>query len=92
MKSIIENILSGVILIDGETHLITDVNPVAEEMIGLPRAQIVGKICHEFVCPAEKGNCPISDLGETVNRSERVLIDKEGTKIGSVENLLRILF
>ena len=90
MKSIIENILSGVILIDGETHLITDVNPVAEEMIGLPRAQIVGKICHEFVCPAEKGNCPISDLGETVNRSERVLIDKEGTKIPILKSVASV--
>ena len=43
MKSIIENILSGVILIDGETHLITDVNPVAEEMIGLPGPRLSAK-------------------------------------------------
>jgi PAS domain S-box-containing protein len=81
MESIIENILSGVILIDEETHLITDINPVAEEMIGLPKEKIVGKLCHEFVCPAEKGKCPISDLRETVNRSERVLIDKDGREI-----------
>lgn len=90
MESIIENILSGVILIDAKTHLITDVNPVAEKMIGLPRDEIVGKICHEFICPAEKGKCPISDLGETVNRSERVLINKEGKKIPILKSVASV--
>jgi PAS domain S-box len=90
MESIIENILSGVILIDAKTHLITDVNPVAEKMIGLPRDKIVGKICHEFICPAEKGKCPISDLGETVNRSERVLINKEGKKIPILKSVASV--
>ena len=90
MESVIENILSGVILIDAKTHLISDVNPVAEKMIGLPRDKIIGKICHEFVCPAEKGKCPISDQGETVNRSERVLINKEGKKIPILKSVASV--
>ncbi|MEZ5334038.1 MAG: ATP-binding protein [Methanolobus sp.] len=81
MESIIENIISGVIVIDEETHIIQDVNPVAEEIIGLPREEIIGHECHMFVCPAERGKCPISDLGQTVNKSERVLINAKGEKI-----------
>lgn len=81
MESIVENVISGVLVIDERTHLITDVNPVAEEIIGLPKDMIVGKLCHQFVCPAEQGKCPISDLSETVNRSERMLINAKGEMI-----------
>jgi PAS domain S-box-containing protein len=90
MEAVIENILSGVIIIDAETHNIIDVNPTAEKMIGLPKNKIIGKICHEFICPAEKGKCPISDLGETVNRSERILINKDGKKIPILKSVASV--
>ncbi|WMW21346.1 response regulator [Methanolobus mangrovi] len=90
MESIVENIISGVLVIDEQTHQITDVNPVAEEIIGLPRNKIVGNLCHEFVCPAEKGKCPISDLGKTVNRSERILINAKGEKIPILKSVATV--
>lgn len=91
MESIIENIISGVIVIDEETHLIQDVNPAAEEIIGLPREKIIGQECHMFVCPAEKGKCPISDLGQTVNKSERILINSAGEKIPILKSVSSVL-
>ncbi|SFM79842.1 response regulator [Methanolobus profundi] len=90
MESIVENIISGVIVIDEHTHLITDVNPVAEEIIGLPKKDIIGKLCHEFVCPAEKGKCPISDLGDIVNRSERILINAKGENIPILKSVVTV--
>jgi PAS domain S-box len=90
MESIIENIISGVLVIDEKTHQIIDVNPVAEEIIGLPMDKIVGNLCHEFVCPAEKGKCPISDLGETLNRSERILINAKGEKIPILKSVATV--
>lgn len=70
--------LSGIMVIDAEERTIRDVNSAACEAIGLSRKAIVGKTCHSFVCPAEQGNCPIADLGQVLDRSERILLTGNG--------------
>ncbi len=74
LNKIIDNALCGILLVEVSTHEIVEVNPAAEEMIGLPKDEIVGNVCHQFVCPAEINKCPITDLGETVDRSERLML------------------
>jgi two-component system sensor kinase FixL len=81
LDTILSVILTGVVIVDDETHEIIDVNPLAASIIGLPREQIIGKFCHQFICPAEKGKCPISDLGQGVDKSERVLLRPNKQKI-----------
>ncbi|MBW1743514.1 MAG: PAS domain S-box protein [Deltaproteobacteria bacterium] len=81
LKVILDSIQTGVVIIDPETHTIVDVNPVAEKMIGAPKDQIVNKVCHKYICPAEKGKCPITDLGQKADRAERVLTTADGTSI-----------
>ena len=81
LKTILDSIQTGVVVIDPETHTIIDVNPIAEKMIGVSRDQIVGRVCHKYICPAEKGRCPITDLGQTFDRSERLLTKADGTPI-----------
>jgi two-component system sensor kinase FixL len=78
MHTILDSILTGVVIVDSQTHQIMDVNPHAAEIIGLPKDQIIGKVCHKFVCPAEQGKCPISDLHQVVDRSERVVLKADG--------------
>jgi len=78
---ILNSILTGVAIIDAKTHKIVDVNPLVAELIGLPEGEIVGKVCHKFICPAEVGKCPISDLGQTVDQAERVLVKGNGREI-----------
>ncbi|MBN2181150.1 MAG: PAS domain S-box protein, partial [Sedimentisphaerales bacterium] len=80
LNIVLNSILTGVVIIDAETHSIIDINILGSELIGLPKKEIIGQVCHEFICPAEKGQCPISDLGQTVDQSERTLIKGDGTK------------
>ncbi len=75
---ILNSILTGVVIVDAEMHEIVDCNPLAAQMIGLPKEGIIGRVCHKFICSAEKGRCPISDLGQTVDHAERVLIRGDG--------------
>jgi two-component system sensor kinase FixL len=75
---ILNSILTGVVIVDAETREIVDCNPLAAKIIGLPKEGIIGKVCHKFICPAEKGRCPISDLGQVVDHAERVLIRGDG--------------
>ncbi|KKG08793.1 PAS domain-containing hybrid sensor histidine kinase/response regulator [Methanosarcina sp. 2.H.A.1B.4] len=74
LKKLIDNALCGILLVDASTHEIVEVNQAAEEVIGLPKDKLLGNVCHKFICPAEINKCPITDLGQTVERSERVLL------------------
>ena len=74
LKTILDSIHTGIVIIDKETHVIVDANPIAIEMIGAPKEQVIGSVCHDYICPAEKGKCPITDLGQNVDNSERVLL------------------
>ncbi|MEM1592200.1 MAG: PAS domain S-box protein [Candidatus Bathyarchaeia archaeon] len=77
----LESLLAGVLIVDERTHEIIYANKHALEMIGARKEDVIGRICHCFVCPAERGRCPISDLGKTVDRSERVLLKANGEMI-----------
>ncbi len=81
LSIILNSILTGMVMIDANTHIILDCNSPAEKMIGLPKKEIIGKLCHNFICPAEIGKCPISEFGQTVDMSERILITNDGGKI-----------
>jgi PAS domain S-box-containing protein len=80
-RSIWEHILAGIIIVDADTHEIIAVNPEGERLTGYSEKEMVGQTCHKFICPAEKGNCPISDLHLTLDRSERVLLNRHGESI-----------
>lgn len=79
-KALFESVETGILLIDQQTHELVDANLVASEMVGLPHEKIVGSVCHKFVCPAETGRCPVTDLGQSVDNSERILLTAHGER------------
>jgi PAS domain S-box-containing protein len=81
LDKIFSSVKAGIMVIDTTTHRIVDVNPAGIEMIGAPKDQIAGKICHQYICPAETGKCPITDLGQDVDNSEKVLITAHGKTV-----------
>lgn len=81
LRAILESIHTGVLIVDPDSHIILEVNRELAEMVGLPANQIVGSVCHKFICPAARGQCPITDLGQTVDHSERFLIRADGSQM-----------
>jgi PAS domain S-box-containing protein len=79
-QAIFHGVEAGILIIDPETHRIVDVNPAALRMIGAPHEEVVGALCHRFVCPAEVGQCPVTDLEQTVDNSERFLLTARGER------------
>jgi PAS domain S-box-containing protein len=77
---IFSSVKAGILMIDAKTHIIVDANPAAAEMIGAKEEQIIGKVCQNFICPAEKGKCPVTDFGLDVDNSEQLLLATNGTK------------
>ena len=78
LRTLLENVSVAVLTIDLDTHRILTANPAAGEILGRPEDVLVGKECHDFICPAERGKCPITDLGETVDHSERIALCGDG--------------
>ncbi|MDD3136081.1 MAG: ATP-binding protein [Methanoregula sp.] len=87
LKNLIETLQTGVLIIDAETHQIQYANPMALSVIGAPEEIVLGQICHKFVCPAEVGKCPITDLKFTVDNAERILLNVRGEKISIIKSV-----
>lgn len=89
-RMLMENLNVGVVIIDSHTHIIEHVNPHAAKLYGAIPGQIIGKVCHSFLCPAEIGKCPITDLGLEVDNSERTLFTSSGVCIPIIKSVKRI--
>ena len=79
-QRILENNPAAIILVDCDSRTITYANHNALNMIGSPVDALVGKRCHRYLCPAHKGKCPVLDLGQRMDLSERELCTA-GSKI-----------
>jgi PAS domain S-box-containing protein len=92
LRIILDNIRTGVFIIDPEKHTIVYANPVAANLTGTSQEQLVNSMCHNYVCPAEIGQCPITDLKQTVDNSERVLLTIKGEKLPIIKTVVNIMF
>lgn len=81
LNSIFNSMQTGIVIIDAGTHIIVDANNAALEMIGAGRQEVVGHVCHRFICPMEAEVCPISELEEYLEKSESVLLRADGRRI-----------
>ncbi len=80
LRTIMTMIQAGILVIDAQTHKIIEINPRALEMFGATRDEVLGHVCHQYLCPAAKGHCPVTDHGEKIDISERVLLTRNRTK------------
>jgi PAS domain S-box-containing protein len=89
LRTLLNSVHTGIFVVDPATHSIVEANATAIKMFGAPRDSIIGAMCHRFVCPADKGNCPITDLGQTVDNSERKLLTTNGKAIPVIKTVIR---
>ncbi|MFC1793429.1 PAS domain S-box protein [Planctomycetota bacterium] len=87
---ILDTMPVGVIVVDKD-KTIRRVNKTALMMMGCDSPQeIIGHTCHNKICPAEVDNCPVIDLGNSVDNSEKVLLNREGRNIPILKTVLPI--
>lgn len=87
---LMDSIKTGILVIDAVTHKITDANNFALEMIGLEKNKVIGKICHKFICEAEQGYCPITDLKHEFELSDQLLLTKNNGEIPILKSAVPI--
>ena len=89
---ILENNPASIILIDTESRKIAYANTNAQQMVGASAKKIVGQACHKFLCPSEKGKCPVLDLGQSIDISERPLLTVNGDTIPVLKSVTRVQY
>ncbi|OPY05425.1 MAG: Autoinducer 2 sensor kinase/phosphatase LuxQ [Syntrophus sp. PtaB.Bin001] len=87
---ILQSVLTGILMVDAGTHEIIYANDIACKLTGTSKEKLVGSICHRNICPTEIGRCPITDLGQTIDHSERILLTAEGSRVPIIKNVIKI--
>ena len=90
LKTILDSVQTGVVIIDPETHIIVDANPAATKIIGAPKEQIVDKDCYHYICQEKKGKCPIIDLGLNLNNEESILLTASGGHVPILRSVVPV--
>jgi PAS domain S-box-containing protein len=91
LKIILNSIQAGVLLIDAETHTIIDANHAAAKILDAPKEKIIGRVCHQYICPVSNGTCPITDLGQKMDDSEVVFHKTNGREVSILKTVIPIL-
>lgn len=79
--AVLNSALVGIIVIDALSHKILSVNEKAKEMIKADEVNIIGSICNNFICPADRGSCPITDLDQQIHNQQKNLITAHNENI-----------
>jgi PAS domain S-box-containing protein len=90
LRTIFDNVQTGILVIDATTHNILDANPTALKLIGIPREKLIGQTCHQNICPAEVGRCPITDLGQQVHNADKILLTSSGTRLSVIKTAMLV--
>jgi two-component system sensor histidine kinase/response regulator len=91
LKLVLNTVQTGVVIIDALTHVISDVNQYAADLIGLPKERIIGNTCQQFICPVVSGKCPFAETEHKANSSEQILIRAGGDFLPILKKVTPIL-
>lgn len=90
LKTMQDSMQVGLILIDPLSYEIADINNFGLELVGTCRDNVVGKKCFSFICPSQHGACPINDLHQTLDKSERKLITYDSNEKIVLKNATKV--
>lgn len=92
MREILDSQEVGVIIIDSETSEISFINQKGANLYGAPKEDIIGKVCHEFICPTPCGDCKLHNNNEGMKSTEKILLNVKGEKIPILKSVVHSTF
>jgi len=91
LRLLIDNTSAGVMIVDAKTRFIELANPAALKLIGRTLNDVKGKICHNFICPADNNACPILDMNQEVDNSERCIMKSDGSRATVLKSVKKLM-
>ena len=81
---------TALILIDASSHVIERANLAACALIGLSPDQIEGQHCHQLICSAQAGCCPVTDLRRELHNEESTLLRPGSRELPVIKTVKRL--
>ena len=91
LKRILENVQTGIIIIDARDRRIVDVNVNALQIIGAPKEKVIGSRCFDHICPRKVDECPFLEIEHGSEGLEAVILNEEGEKIPVLKNVTPVM-
>jgi nitrogen-specific signal transduction histidine kinase len=92
LVQILDSLLLGAIIINPREHTVIYANEEAARMMAREPAELLGHVCHNFICPVAVGQCPITDLEQQIDRSERCVLTRDGLQVPILKTVRKIEF
>ena len=90
LQTILQSLQSGVMIVDAGSRNILDANPAACTMLAASREDLVGQSCHQFVCPAPPGECPVLDGGREQVNCEHTFLRRDGGHVPVIRTVVPV--
>jgi len=92
LRDILDSQEVGVIIVDAETFKISFVNRKAASLYGASKEEIIGHVCHGYICPTRCGECELSNNHKLLLSSEKELINIGGEHIPILKSVVHTIF
>lgn len=92
LREILDSQDVGVAIIDSETRKISFINSKGAALYGAAKEELIGKVCHGFICPTLCGDCTIADKKREVISSEKILLTVNGDQIPIIKSVVETTF
>ena len=91
LRSILEAVQTGVIIIDPESYTVADVNTMAASLIGAPKEAIIGSDYHRFHAPAREPLVPAAEPDAAARHIEDTLVKADGTHLPVLKTVVPVM-
>ena len=91
LQTILDSLPVSVVIIDKEKK-IRHINSEVLKITGYKnQEEMVGTFCTVSFCPADDCKCPILDLGQSVDKSKRIIKTKDGREIPILKSVVPVV-
>jgi|GEM_PF-2029311 len=91
-RAVLDNVQTGILITDAETHQITDANPSLLRMIGASNEDIVDLLYHNQICMVDEEVSPVTDLHQQIHNTEGMLICFDGSLLPVLRTAATVSF
>jgi diguanylate cyclase (GGDEF)-like protein/PAS domain S-box-containing protein len=91
LRTLIDSLPVGILVVDTRTRCILDANPYALQLTERAKGDLIGSRCNTIICQTGEFLCPILDLGQKVDHSERILLGVDGQQVPVLKSVVPIM-
>ena len=90
MKTVLDNTLCGILLIEASFRKIVDANPVALRITGYSEKELIGMVCHQLTCQPGEERCAASPFDQAGDLSESIIFKATGESLPILRSVVPV--